>query len=447
MEERLHDLVRTDHLTALPNRFLLEERFREGLAEARREGLLLAMLMIDIDRFKNINDTLGHGMGDTLLRLAAARLAACIRTRDTLARWGGDEFVLFVPGLQDIDSAVAMAGRCLAALKQPFIVDGQTLHITASIGVSIARDAAAEMETMLKNADTAMYKAKGRGGDCLVTYATEMSAGAHSRLSMENALFQALDNHELLLCYQPLISATTGRLAGAEALLRWQHPELGLVMPVEFISLSEDSGLIEPIGEWVLRTACAQMVSWHKQGLPQIPVSVNLSSRQFRRDGLPGVVKAALDDSGLDPHLLELELTETLLMDDGARIRTILSALRELGVRIALDDFGTGYSSISNLKGFQLDTLKIDRTFIADLGVSEANASIVRATIGLAKGLRLRTIAEGVETAAQATFLRQHGCDVLQGFLFAKPMLPGAFALFAGATRVDAWPDELSSAA
>jgi diguanylate cyclase (GGDEF)-like protein/PAS domain S-box-containing protein len=447
MEERLHDLVRTDHLTALPNRVLLEERFAEGLIQARREGLLLAMLMIDIDRFKNINDTLGHGMGDSLLKLAAARLTACIRTYDTLARWGGDEFVLFLPKLQDANAAVEIAGRCLAALKQPFVVDGQVLHITASIGVSVSQDVGTETQTMLKNADTAMYRAKARGGDCLVTYATEMSAGAHRRLSMENALFQALEKHELFLHYQPLISATTGRLAGAEALLRWQHPVLGLVLPGQFIPIAEDSGLIEPIGEWVLRTACTQMTDWHKQGLPRIAVSVNLSARQFRRDRLVSVIKAVLDDTGLDPQLLELELTETLLMEDTARTKATLAELKVLGVQIALDDFGTGYSSLSYLKGFQLDTLKIDRTFIADLTTSEANASIVRATLGLAKGLRLRTVAEGVETRAQATFLRQHGCDVLQGYLFAKPMLPEAFASFAAASRTRSLPKELLTVA
>jgi diguanylate cyclase (GGDEF)-like protein len=443
MEERLHDLVRTDHLTELPNRFLLEERFAEGLAEARRDGLLLAMLVIDIDRFKNINDTLGHGMGDALLKLAASRLTAWIRPSDTLARWGGDEFVLFLPGLQDANTAVDIARRCLAALKRPFVVEGQVLHITASIGVSVSQEVGTETETMLKNADTAMYRAKARGGDCLVTYATEMSAGAHGRLSMENALFQALEKHELLLYYQPLISATSGRLAGAEALLRWQHPDLGLVLPSQFIPIAEDSGLIEPIGEWALRTACAQMKDWHNRGLPRIPVSVNLSARQFR-DNLVSVIKAALDDTGLDPSLLELELTETLLMDDTARIKAILSELNALGVKIALDDFGTGYSSLSYLRGFQLDTLKIDRTFTAELTTSEADASIVRAIIGLAKGLSLRTVAEGVETKAQATLLREHGCDVFQGYMFAQPMLPEAFASFASASHIHSLPNRPS---
>jgi len=435
MEERLHDLARTDHLTGLPNRFLLEERFATGLAQARREGSMFAILMVDIDRFKNINDTLGHGMGDALLKLASSKLTGCIRDCDTLARWGGDEFVLLLPKLQDHAAALEIAGRCLAALKQPFMVDGQALHITSSIGISVSTDAGSESEIMLRNADTAMYRAKTRGGDCVVVYTPEMSAGAHSRLSMENALFQAVERHELLLYYQPLVSAKTGRIAGVEALLRWQHPELGLVSPGQFIPIAEETGLIGAIGEWVLHTACAQMTYWYSRGLPKIAISVNLSSRQFRHDGFLATIKSVLNDTGLDPELLELELTESLLMDDIARSKAILSELKALGVTVAIDDFGTGYSSLSYLKGFQLDALKIDQAFTADLMTSEANASIVRATIGLAKGLRLRTIAEGVETRAQANFLAEQGCDVLQGYLFARPMPPEAFFSFAKASH------------
>ena len=435
MEERLHDLVRTDHLTSLPNRVLLDERFANGLAQAQREGSLLAMLMIDIDRFKNINDTLGHGMGDALLKLVGSALKSCIRECDTLARWGGDEFVLLLPGLQDSKIALAVAQRCLATLKKTFVVNGQGLHITASIGLSLSPDSSAGAEVLLQNADTAMYKAKARGGDCLVLYSPDMSAGARGRLSMENALFHAIERDELLLHYQPLISAKTGRLAGVEALLRWQHPEYGLVSPGQFIPIAEETGLIDAIGEWVLRTACTQMNDWYSRGLPKIPVSINLSSRQFRQECLATTIKKVLKDTNFDPQNLELELTESFLMDDIPRSKAILAELKSLGVTIALDDFGTGYSSLSYLKGFQLDTLKIDRTFIAELMTSEANASIVRATIGLAKGLRLKTVAEGVETRAQANFLVQQGCDVLQGFLFAQPMEPEAFLSFANASH------------
>jgi len=434
MEQRLHELARTDHLTTLPNRFLLDERFAGGLAQARREGSMLAMLMIDIDRFKNINDTLGHGMGDALLKLVGIKLKSCIRECDTLARWGGDEFVLLLPGIQDSATAITVAQRCLSALKEPFVVDAQALHITVSIGISISPDASAEAEMLLKDADTAMYKAKARGGDCFILYSADMSEGARSRLAMENALFKAIERDELLLHYQPLISARTGRLVGAEALLRWQHPEHGLVSPGQFIPIAEEAGLIGAIGEWVLRTACTQMNSWYAHGLSRIPVSVNLSSRQFRQESLAQTIKKVLDETGFDPQKLELELTESLLMDDIARSKAILAEVKSLGVSIALDDFGTGYSSLSYLKGFHLDTLKIDRTFTADLMTSEANASIVRATIGLAKGLRLRTVAEGVETRAQADFLVRQGCDVLQGFLFARPMPPEGFLSFAQAS-------------
>jgi predicted signal transduction protein with EAL and GGDEF domain len=374
-------------------------------------------------------------MGDSLLKLVGAALKSCIRECDTLARWGGDEFVLLLPGLQDSSIAVTVAQRCLAALKQTFVIDGQGLHITASIGICLSPDSSAGAELLLQNADTAMYKAKARGGDCLIVYCPEMSAGARNRLSMENALFHAIEREELLLHYQPLISAKTGRLAGVETLLRWQHPEYGLVSPGEFIPLAEEAGLIDAIGEWVLRTACTQMKSWYAKGLPRIAISVNLSSRQFRQESLAGTVRKVLADTEFDPQNLELELTESLLMDDIPRSKSILAELKALGVTIALDDFGTGYSSLSYLKGFQLDTLKIDRTFIAELMTSEANASIVRATIGLAKGLRLRTVAEGVETREQANFLVQHGCNVLQGFLFARPMEPQAFLSFALASH------------
>ena len=436
MEQRLHELARTDHLTTLPNRFLLGERFAGGLAQARREGSLLGMLMIDIDRFKNINDTLGHGMGDSLLKLVGARLSSCIRECDTLARWGGDEFVLFLPGLQESTTAASIAQRCLSALKEePFILEEQILHITASIGISVSQNASAEAETLLKNADTAMYKAKARGGDCFVTYSAEMSAGARSRLAMENALFHAIDRNELLLHYQPLISARTGRLAGVEALLRWQHPDHGLVAPAQFIPLAEETGLITAIGEWVLRRACTQMNLWFERGLPRIGVSVNLSSRQFRQDGLARTIGNVLDDTAFPAQFLELELTESLLMDESAGSKAILRDLKDLGVTIALDDFGTGYSSLSYLKGFPLDALKIDRTFTAELATSEAAISIVHATIALAKGMHLRTIGEGVETRAQAHFLVKNGCDVLQGFLFARPMEPESFFSFAQASH------------
>src|SRR2546430_9281249 len=398
------------------------------------------MLMIDLDRFKKINDTLGHGGGDELLKLVGSTLKTCIRECDTVARWGGDEFVLLLPGLQDSNIALAIAKRCLMALKQPFVVDGQILHTSASIGICLSPDSSAGADMLLENADTAMYKAKARGGDCMIMYSPDMSAGARRRLLMENELFHAIERNELLLHYQPLISAKTGGLAGVEALIRWQHPDYGLVSPGEFIPIAEQTGLIAAIGEWVLRTACTQMNDWYSRGLPRIAISVNLSSRQFRQESLASTIKKVLTDTGFDSQKLELELTESLLMDDIPRSKAILAQLKALGVTIALDDFGAGYSSLSYLKGFQLDTLKIDRTFIAELTTSEANASIVRATIGLAKGLRLRTVAERVETREQATFLVNQVCDVLQGFLFARPMQPDAFLSFANASHTYLFP-------
>ena len=422
MEDRLHQQARTDHLTSLPNRLLLEERFAAVLAHAQREDSLVAVLLIDLDRFKNINDTLGHRSGDEILKLVAQRFMGCARQGDTLVRWGGDEYILLLPGLNESSMAAEIAGRYLDALKRPFIFEGQLLHITASIGISISSDAGTQTEVMLANADTAMYRAKARGGDCFVMYATEMSAGARNRLSMESALFHAVERDELRLHYQPLIVASTGRIAGVEALLRWQHPELGLVPPGQFIPIAEHTGLIAELGEWVLRTACRQLAAWQRAGLERMTMAVNLSSRQFRGDKLVGTIKGILADTGVDPTQLELELTETLLMDDVEHSQALITELKSLGIKIALDDFGTGYSSLSYLKRFPLDTLKIDRTFTADMLTSPETAAIVQATLAIAKSLRLRTVAEGVETRQQANFLVEQGCDVLQGFYFAKPM-------------------------
>ena len=435
MEERLHLLARTDHLTDLPNRVLLNERFNEAFIRGRREDSQVALMIIDLDRFKNINDTLGHDKGDELLKILATKLTACVKQSDTLARWGGDEFVLLLPGLQDVDTAIDIANRCLSVLRQPVTIDGQALHFSGSIGLTLWSSFSASSEEMLKEADIAMYKAKKRGGDCLVVYAAEMNTRSLSRLSLENGLFQAIENDELLLHYQPLISGVTGRLSGVEALVRWNHPTLGLVTPGEFIPIAEENGFIVPLGNWVLRTACAQLMDWINAGMEPVPISVNLSGRQFCNDGLLSTIKAILDDTGLDPSLLELEITETALMEDVAGSKSILAALKSLGVHIALDDFGIGYSSLNYLSGLQIDTLKIDRAFTVDVTTNETNSSIVRATLTLAKGMHLRTVAEGVETPAQARFLMAHGCDVLQGYLFAKPMPAEDLQFFALASH------------
>ena len=436
MEDHLHMQARTDSLTRLPNRLLLDERLPAAMARCYREGSLLAVLLIDLDRFKDINDTLGHHSGDELLAAVAARFATCTRTGDTIARWGGDEFVVVLPGLPHPDAARAIAERYIKALKQPFAHKGEQLHVTASVGIAIAGDGAVASEALLANADVAMYRAKRRGGGASVTYASEMNEGAHSRLSMESALFHAVERGEMRLHYQPLVSARTGRMVGVEALLRWEHPELGMVSPGVFIPIAERIGVIADMGDWVLETACRQMAEWHRSGLDGLALSVNISGRQFAGDSLVDSVRDVLRNTGLPPDCLELELTETLLMEDNEHSQATITRLKQLGVTIALDDFGVGYSSLSYLKQFTLDTLKVDRAFTSEMLTSAESEAIVRATFDIARALNLRTVAEGVETRPQASFLAELGCDVLQGFYFAKPMPAENLLAFATAAPI-----------
>lgn len=440
MEDQLHLEARTDRLTRLPNRLMLEERLELAMSRRCRDESLLAVLLIDLDRFKNINDTLGHRRGDELLAAVAKRFANCARPQDTLARWGGDEFVVVLPGIQNPDVVRDIANRYRDALKAPFAHHGDALHVTASIGVSITADTAMEPETLLANADIAMYRAKGRGGNACVTYASEMSAGAHSRLSMESALFHATERNELRLHYQPLISAKTGRIVGVEALLRWQHPEFGMVPPGVFIPLAERTGMIGEIGDWVLFEACRQMAEWRSAGLHGMSVSVNISGRQFSGDTLAPTVARALQGTGLPPACLELELTETVLMENSEHSQSTIRELKGLGISIAMDDFGIGFSSLSYLQQFTLDTLKIDRAFTSEMLTSPQTEAIVRATFDIARALKFRTVAEGIETRPQAAFLAELGCDVFQGFYFAKPMPAAEFLGFARSSPIHLFP-------
>jgi diguanylate cyclase (GGDEF)-like protein/PAS domain S-box-containing protein len=447
LEDKLHQEARTDQLTRLPNRLLLDERLPAAMARCYREGSLLAVLLIDLDRFKDINDTLGHHCGDELLAAVAGRFANCTRTGDTVVRWGGDEFVVVLPGLTHPDVARSLAERYIQALKQPFAHQGQLLHVTASVGIAIAGEGAAAAETLLANADVAMYRAKRRGGGSSVTYASEMNEGAHSRLSMESALFHAVERGEMRLHYQPLVSARTGRMVGVEALLRWEHPELGMVSPGVFIPIAERIGVIADMGDWVLKTACEQMAQWHRSGLEGLGLSVNISGRQFAGDSLADNVREVLAATGLPPACLELELTETLLMEDNQHSQETIARLKKLGVTIALDDFGVGYSSLSYLKQFTLDTLKVDRAFTSEMLTSAESEAIVRATFDIARALKLRTVAEGIEAWPQANFLAELGCDVLQGFYFAKPMPAESLLAFATAAPLHLLGRQPASAA
>ena len=436
LEDTLHREARYDRVTKLPNRLQLDERLATAVARCRREESGLAVLLIDLDRFKDINDTLGHRTGDELLAAVAARFASCTRAGDTIARFGGDEFVVVLPGLRHPEAACKVAARYVQALREPFELHGRLLQVTASVGIALASEDSLAAEQLLANADTAMYRAKRRGGNAAVTYALEMNEGAKDRLSMESALFHAVERDQLRLHYQPLVAADSGSIVGVEALLRWEHPEFGLVSPGVFIPIAERIGVIADMGDWVLSTACRQMAQWHREGLPGMGLSVNISGRQFAGDSLVSTVHETLAATGLDPACLELELTETLLMEDVPHSQQVLASLKALGVTVALDDFGVGYSSLSYLKQFTLDTLKVDRAFTSEMLTSTQSEAIVRATFDIAHALKLRTVAEGVETRAQAGFLAELGCDVLQGFYFAKPMPSDQLYAFAKAAPI-----------
>jgi diguanylate cyclase (GGDEF)-like protein/PAS domain S-box-containing protein len=415
-EEQIEYQAYHDGLTGLPNRLLFRDRLTIALAHAKRQQSPLVLMFLDLDRFKIVNDTLGHSLGDELLRVTADRLRAVLREGDTIARMGGDEFTVLLTDLNDARDAARIAQKLLVTVGEPISVEGHELYVTTSIGIAVFPNDGDTAELLLKNADSAMYRAKEAGRNSFRLCTPAMNSRAAERLSLENALRRAIERDELVLHYQPLVRLATRQVEGMEALLRWNHPTLGIVPPSTFISIAEETRMIVPIGEWVLRQACKHARSW-----PGRRVAVNLSPRQFQQSDLREVVARALDESGLDPRLLELEITETTAMRNTDRTITTVTELRELGVRIAIDDFGTGHSSLSYLRRFPIDRVKIDREFIAEIETSRSNRAIVSAIVAMAHGLDLSVTAEGVETEAQVAFLAEQSCEEVQGFLFGRP--------------------------
>jgi diguanylate cyclase (GGDEF)-like protein len=434
-EEQVRTLAYHDGLTGLPNRLVFQDRLALAVAQAHRRGKGLAVLFLDLDRFKVINDSLGHSVGDLLIREVAVRLRSCLRVGDTVARLGGDEFTLLLPDVEDAMDTVRVANKALEIIRMPFDIDGRELFVTASMGISLYPGDGHDPETLVKNADAAMYRAKEQGRDTYQLYTPALNATALERLALESSLRKALAQDELLLHYQPILDVATRRVHGLEALLRWRHPELGLVSPGEFIPLAELTGLILPMGPWVLRTACAQTRAWQERQ-PGLRIAVNLSARQFQEPGLVSHVTAALEETGLEPRYLQLEITETNAMHHAQTAIQTLRELKALGVGLSIDDFGTGYSSLSYLKRFPIDTLKIDQSFIRDIGTDPDDAAIASAIIALAHTLKLSVVAEGVETPEQLSFLSRYGCDRTQGYLFSPPLpAEGCAELLGGAVK------------
>jgi diguanylate cyclase (GGDEF)-like protein len=389
---------------------------------ARRHGRSLSVMFVDLDRFKIINDTLGHHAGDQLLQEIATRLRHTLRASDIVARLGGDEFVVMIPEVEAATQAEAVARKVLAALVKPMFIQGEEYTVTASIGICLYPRDAADEQSLMKNADTAMYRAKDAGKNNYRFYSDDLNANSVARLSMETSLRRALEQEEFFLQYQPRVDIAGGTVTSVEALVRWQRPGSGPVPPGEFIPLAEETGIIVELGDWVLRTACAQAAAWHAAGFAGLRMAVNVSARQFANDAVVNQIMTALDLSGLAPELLELELTETVVARNVQRAAKLLAVIRGLGVRLALDDFGTGYSSLAQLKRFPIDTLKIDRSFVSGLPIDGEDAAITQAIIAMGRSLRMVVVAEGVETVEQQAFLQAHGCHEMQGFLFSRPL-------------------------
>ena len=421
-EERLLYLANYDSMTGLPNRALFRDRLRHAVTRAQRNKTCVALFFIDLDRFKTINDSLGHHAGDQLLRSVSRRLKQFARKGDTIARLGGDEFTVILEGVNDSEDAAIFAEKIIELMAPPFKLDGHKIVVSPSIGITMFPNDTSDMRSLLKNADTAMYRAKEKGGNCYQFYTSDMNAKAYEYLVLESNLRNAIQREEFCLFYQPQFDLHTKNIIGIEALLRWEHPELGLLGPDEFIPFTEETGLIEPIGEWVLKTACLEAKKWQDIGLPPVRVAVNLSMRQFVAKDFVGQVAQALQEADLAAEYLELEITEGFLAHNVDQAAEILQDLHKLGVQLSIDDFGTGYSSLSYLKKFPLNTLKIDQSFVQDISSDPDTATIAEAIIAMGQSLQLNVIAEGVETEEQVFFLRGRGCDWVQGFLFSVPL-------------------------
>ncbi|MBK9445057.1 MAG: EAL domain-containing protein [Betaproteobacteria bacterium] len=420
-EEKIWHIAHHDALTGLPNRSLLQDRLAQALMLAERSNVQVAVLFLDLDRFKSVNDSLGHDVGDALLNVVAAGLASVVRDIDTVCRLGGDEFVIVLGSVTGPDDAVMVAERIVEVLAKPVEVMGHSLRASSSIGISLYPDDGHDAQTLMKSADTAMYTAKSRGRNNFQFFSPEMNVAATRFFQMEQRLRQAVERDEFVLHYQPQVDVSVGRVCGLEALVRWKNPEGGLTPPADFISVAEETGLIIALGEWVLREACRQLREWYDAGWPQVTVAVNLSPRQFQQKNLVAQVRRILDETGVPPQSLELEITESSLMHSVEEAMAQVQALADMGVQLAIDDFGTGYSSLAYLKRFPVSRLKIDRSFVRDLCEDREDAAIVASIIGLAKTLGLEVVAEGVETAAQLAALRGEGCQLCQGYLFSKP--------------------------
>lgn len=425
--EQMTYMAEHDFLTGLPNRSLLTDRLEHSIALAQRHGKKVALLYLDLDNFKHINDSLGHAVGDQLLQSVSRRLKACIRLSDTVSRQGGDEFVVLLSEVEAAQTAALIAEKLIKSMAQPHVIDGHRLHVTLSIGISLYPDDGENIEVVVRNADTAMYQAKKIGRNNYQVFTPDMNVRAVARQSVEQALHRALEQSDFVLHYQPKVNLKTGVITGAEALLRWQRSAHRLVCPKKFVAIAEDSGLILPIGKWVLREACRQSQAWLNDGLDLGQISVNVSSKEFHNKDFLAGVHTILKDTGFDPCHLEFEMTESGLMQDTKQTMTILHTLKNLGVQIAVDDFGTGYSSLSYLRQFPINTLKIDQSFVQDIN-GDTGEAIVTAIIAMGTSLKQRVVAEGIETKQQLAFLQSHNCAEGQGYYFGRPVAAGKFA-------------------